>query len=105
MEELIGWFFGGLAAGAQATGMGAEAQQIENRKKDKKDKKEKTRIDKAKNAVGAVDKKMNSLVGKITKEPIMPPVRRRKKEYSDKEKIQKTLKGTRQQLELLIKRL
>ena len=35
MEELIGWFFGGLAAGAQATGMGAEAQQIENRKKDK----------------------------------------------------------------------
>ena len=104
MAEFIGLIFGGLAAGGQASEMGVSAKEIEKRKKDQKDKKE-TRIGKAKKVVGAVDDKMNSLVEQITKEPKMPPVRRRKKEYSDKEKIQKTLKDTRQQLELLIKRL
>tara|TARA_Y100000591_G_scaffold74837_2_gene62330 strand:+ start:2953 stop:3255 length:303 start_codon:yes stop_codon:yes gene_type:complete len=100
MAEFIGLIFGGLAAGGQATEMGVSA---EKRKKDKEEKK--TRIDKAKKVVGDVDDKISSLVEQITKEPKMPPVRRRKKEYSDKEKIQKTLKDTRQQLELLIKRL
>ena len=105
MAEIFGWLFGGLAAGAQVSEMGSGAKEIEKRKKDKKDEKEETRIGKAKKVVVAVDGTINSLVKEITKEPKMPPVRRRKKEYSDKEKIQKTLKDTRQQLELLIKRL
>lgn len=100
MAELIGLIFGGLEVGTRAAEMGADA---EKRKKDKEEKK--TRIGKAKKVVGDVDDKISSLVKEITKEPKMPPVRRRKKEYSDKEKIQKTLKDTRQQLELLIKRL
>ena len=105
MLELIGWVFGGLAAGAQASEMGVSAKEIKKRKKEKKTKKKQNRIDKTKKAALEVNRQMNSLVEQITKEPKMPPVRRRKKEYSDKEKIQKTLKDTRQQLELLIKRL